>query len=338
MTGSSPEFDSLDTFQPPRFGQSDVVHIGFLLIPDFSFFALACCSEPLRVANRLADKKLFEFTFLSENGSPVKASNGIPLDAQYSIADCPDEYQTVVVVSGFNPLDGCSDTLYSELRRLAANGASLGCVDTGAHILARAGLLQGQRTVVHWEASSGFQENYPTIQVVPERFMIEENRVSAAGGLSSLDMMLNIIGAAHGQELATAVAEQFTYTHVQSAEDAQRMSLRGRLSTTNKRLIRAVQIMEKNLTIPLSIQEIAERCETSVRELERLFKNDVGTPPKRYYRKLRLDKARQLLRQTEMTVLDIAISCGFQSAAYFSSAYRKDFGISPSKDRGASAA
>ncbi|MFD1216049.1 MULTISPECIES: GlxA family transcriptional regulator [Microbulbifer] len=334
MTTDSPTFDSLDTFQPPKFGPSDVVHIGFVLIPQFSFFALACCSEPLRVANRLADRKLFQFTFMSEDGAPVEASNGIPFEVQYPMAECPSEYQTVVVVSGFNPLQGCSDTLYSELRRLSANGVSLGCVDTGAHILAKAGLLQGQKAIVHWEASSGFQESYPSVQVVPERFLIEENQVSAAGGLSSLDMMLNIIRAAHGSKLATAVAEQFTYTHVQSADDAQRMSLRGRLSTTNRRLIQAVQIMEQNLATPLSIKQIASQCETSVRELERLFKNEVGTPPKRYYRRLRLDKARQLLRQTEMTVLDIAISCGFQSAAYFSSAYRQDFGVSPSKDRG----
>lgn len=333
MTDNSPEFDSLDTFQPPKFGQSDVVHIGFLLVPQFSFFALACCSEPLRVANRLANKSLFKFTFLSENGSAVTASNGIALDVEYAIADCPAEYQTVIVISGFNPLEGCSDTLYSELRRLAANGVSLGCVDTGAHVLAKAGLLQGQKTAVHWEASSGFQESYPAIQAVPERFVIEENRVSAAGGLSSLDMMLNIIGAAHDQKLATAVAEQFTYTHVQSGEDAQRMSLRGRLATTNKRLISAVQVMEQHLAAPLSIQQIADRCETSVRELERTFKSELDTPPKRYYRRLRLDRARQLLRQTDMTVLEVAITCGFQSAAYFSSAYRQEFDTSPSKDR-----
>ncbi|WP_295803231.1 GlxA family transcriptional regulator [uncultured Microbulbifer sp.] len=333
MTDKSHELDTLDTFQPPKFGQSDVVHIGFVLIPQFSFFALACCSEPLRVANRLADRQLFEFTFLSEGGEPVTASNGVSLEVQYSLADCPVEYQTVVVISGFNPLEGCGDTLYSELRRLAANGVSLGCVDTGAHILAKAGLLQGQKAVVHWEASSGFQESYPSIQVVPERFIIEESRVSAAGGLSSLDMMLNIIRAAHGQKLATAVAEQFTYTHVQSADDAQRMSLRSRLSTTNKRLIQTVQIMEKNLAAPLSIKQLAERSQSSVRELERLFQKELGTPPKRYYRQLRLEKARQLLRQTDMTVLEIAISCGFQSAAYFSAAYRQDFGVSPSKDR-----
>ncbi|WP_250460067.1 GlxA family transcriptional regulator [Microbulbifer litoralis] len=334
MTADSPGLAMQDTFQPPRFGHSDVVHIGFVLVPKFSFFALACCSEPLRVANRVAGKKLFQFTFISEDGLPVKASNDMPFEVQYSLADCPDDYQTIVVVSGFDPLEGCGESLVSELKRLSANGVSLGCVDTGAHILARAGLLQGQKAIVHWEASSGFQESYPSIQVVPERFMIEESRVSAAGGLSSLDMMLNIIGASHGRELATAVAEQFTYNYIQSADDAQRMSPRSRLRTTNKRLIRAVQIMEQHLAPPLSVKQVAEKAEISVREMERLFKKEVGTPPKRFYRHLRLERARQLLRQTGMTVLDIAISCGFQSSAYFSAAYRQDFGTSPSRDRG----
>lgn len=326
-----------ETFQPPRFGQSERVHIGFALVPGFSFFALACCSEPLRVANRIADKQLFEFTFLSEDGHPVTASNQVPIPVGSSLADCSDDYQTIVVISGFDPVENAGDALLHELRRLSANGVSVGCVDTGAHILAKAGLLHGQKAIVHWEASSSFQESYPTIQVVPERFMIEEGRVSAAGGLSSLDMMLNIIGASHGHDLANAVAEQFTYTYVQSADDSQRMSLRSRLMTTNKRLIQAVEVMEKHLASPISIQQLAERVKTSPRELERLFKQEIGTPPKRYYRRLRLERARQLLRQTDMTVLDVAISCGFQSAAYFSSAYRQDFGISPSRDRGPSA-
>ncbi|MCW8125241.1 GlxA family transcriptional regulator [Microbulbifer halophilus] len=334
MTEDSSGPNMQDTFQPPKFGNSDVVHIGFVLVPKFSFFALACCSEPLRVANRVAGRKLFQFTFISEDGRPVTASNEMPFAVDYSLGDCPHEYQTVVVVSGFDPLEGCGDALLSELKRLSVNGVSLGCVDTGAHILARAGLLQGQKAIVHWEASSGFQENYPSIQVVPERFMIEETRVSAAGGLSSLDMMLNIIGASHGNELAMAVAEQFTYNYVQSANDAQRMSPRSRLRTTNKRLIQAVQIMEQHLVPPLSVKQVAEKARISVREMERLFKKEVGTPPKRFYRHLRLENARQLLRQTDMTVLDIAIACGFQSSAYFSAAYRQDFGISPSRDRG----
>ncbi|WP_237067469.1 GlxA family transcriptional regulator [Microbulbifer guangxiensis] len=334
MTNNSPAGSTPDTPQPPRFGQSEVVHIGFLLVPQFSFFALACCSEPLRVANRAADKQLFEFIFLSEDGSPVRASNDIPFTVSHSLAECPSEYQTIIVVSGFDPLENCGDSLFHELRRLSATGINLGCVDTGAHILAKAGLLHGQKAIVHWESSSGFQESFPTIQVVPERFMIEEGHIAAAGGLSSLDMMINIIRASHGHQLANAVAEQFTYNFVQSADDAQRMSLRGRLMTTNKRLIKAAEIMEKHLASPLTIQQIAEKIKTSTRELERLFKREVGTPPKRYYRRLRLERARQLLRQTDMTVLDIAISCGFQSAAYFSSAYREDFGISPSRDRG----
>ncbi|GAA5525691.1 HTH-type transcriptional regulator CdhR [Microbulbifer aestuariivivens] len=334
MTDHSHTPGSQDTPQPPRFGHSEVVHIGFLLIPQFSFFALACCSEPLRVANRAAGRQLFEFTFLSGNGLPVQASNGVPFEVSCSLSDCPSEYQTIIVVSGFDPLEGCGDSLLYDLRRLSANGINLGCVDTGAHILAKAGLLHGQKAIVHWESSSGFQESFPTIQVVPERFMIEEGHVAAAGGLSSLDMMLNIIQASHGHQLANAVAEQFTYNFVQSADDAQRMSLRGRLNTTNRRLIKAAEIMEKHLASPLTVQQIAQRTETSTRELERLFKREVGTPPKRYYRRLRLERARQLLRQTDMTVLDIAISCGFQSAAYFSSAYRAEFGLSPSRDRG----
>jgi AraC family carnitine catabolism transcriptional activator len=322
-----------DSFLPPRFSDSEVVHIAFILVEQFSLFALACVSEPLRVANRLADEKLFEFCFISENGKPVKASNQIAFNTKYSTAKCPTDYQTFIVVSGFDPLVHASKTLLAELRRLSATGVSLGGVDTGAQILIKAGVMTGQRATMHWEAATSFQENNPSANILQERFLIEDNRVSSAGGLSSLDMMLSIIADNNGQSLAMAVAEQFTYNQIQSADESQRMSIRSRLMTTNRKLIKAVGIMEKNLNINMSIMELAKRVSISQRELERLFSQKMKTTPKRYYRRIRLEHARRLLRQTDFSVLDVSIACGFSSAAYFSAIYKEEFNLKPSKDR-----
>lgn len=322
-----------NVFLPPKFSDSDVVHIAFILVEQFSLFALACVSEPLRVANRLADKKLFEFSFISENGEPVKASNQIAFNTKHSIAKCPTDYQTFIVVSGFDPLVYASKTLLAELRRLSAIGVSLGGVDTGAQILIKAGVMTGQRATMHWEAATSFQEDNPSADILQERFLVDGNRVSSAGGLSSLDMMLSIIAANNGQNLAMAVAEQFTYNRIQSADESQRMSIRTRLMTTNRKLIKAVKIMEKNLTKNMSIKEIAERSLISQRELERLFSRKLQTTPKRYYRKIRLERAQRLLRQTDLSVLNISLACGFSSAAYLSAIYKQEFNIQPSKDR-----
>jgi AraC family carnitine catabolism transcriptional activator len=194
--------------------------------------------------------------------------------------------------------------------------------------------MSGQRTTMHWEAASSFKEGHPTVQVVPERFLIEDNRISSSGGLSSLDMMLNIIWASHSYELAADVAEQFMYHRILGANESQRMKLRNRLMTTNRKLIKAVSLMEDNLTSNLSIREIAEKALVSQRELERLFAKELNTTPKKYYRKLRLEHARQLLHQTELSVLEVSLACGFSSAAYLSAIYKDEFGIQPSKDRG----
>jgi transcriptional regulator GlxA family with amidase domain len=320
-------------FLPPKFSDSDVVHIAFILVEQFSLFALACVSEPLRVANRLAGKKLFEFSFISEDGKPVTASNNIAFNTQYSTANCPTDYQTFIVVSGFDPLVHASKSLLAELRRLATQGVSLGGVDTGAQILIKAGVMTGLRATMHWEAATSFQEDNPNADILQERFLIEDNRVSSAGGISSLDMMLSIIAANNGQSLALDVAEQFTYNRIQSADDSQRMNIRTRLMTSNRKLIKAAGIMEKNLNKNLSIKEIAAQVAISQRELERLFALKLHTSPKRYYRKMRLERARRLLRQTDLSVLDVSIACGFSSAAYLSAIYKQEFNIQPSKDR-----
>lgn len=334
MSTEHNDYNLSESFLPPRFGESDTIHIAFVLVDQFSLFALACISEPLRVANRLADQALFEFAFVTANGEPAQASNGMKLSADYRIDECPDAYQTFIVVSGFDPYEHASAPLYAELRRLAANGCSLGGVDTGSQLLIKAGVMGGQRTTMHWEAASSFKEGHPTVQVVPERFLIAENRISSSGGLSSLDMMLNIIWASHSYELAADVAEQFMYHRILGANDSQRMKLRNRLMTTNRKLIKAVSLMEDNLTSNLSIREIAEQALVSQRELERLFAKELNTTPKKYYRKLRLEYARQLLHQTELSVLEVALASGFSSAAYLSAIYKQEFGIQPSKDRG----
>ena len=325
--------NSTQGFHPPKFTNSDVVHIAFVLVEDFSLFALACISEPLRVANRMADKKLFEFVLVSDEGQSVRASNGMDFNVEFAIRDCPDAYQTYIVVSGFNPLQNSSETLLGEIHRLAAVGANLGGVDTGTQILFKAGVMSGRETTMHWESVASFREDYPNVPVVPRRYSIDHKRIASAGGLSSLDMMLNIIWASHGHELAAAVADQFMYGQIRSAEDSQRMDLRARLMTTNKNLIKAVGIMEKNIASQLSIREIAQKASVSQRELERIFSQALNVTPKRYFRHLKLERARSLLRHSDMSVTQVSIACGFSSAAYMSTIYKQEFGTPPSRDR-----
>ena len=171
--------------------------IGFLLVPKFSMIAFFSAVEPLRVANRLSGRQLYSWTIFSPDGKPVAASNGMTLLPDAAI-DSVDSFPSLVVCASFQPEKAESEPLLAWLRRLDRTGAALGAVDTGTHVLARAGLLDGYRVTLHWESLSGFAEEFPDLNVTGELFEIDRRRFTAAGGTAPLDMMLHRIAARHG--------------------------------------------------------------------------------------------------------------------------------------------
>ena len=106
------------------------------------------------------------------------------------------------------------------------------------------------------------------------------------------------------------------YTVPRAHSDGQRMSLQSRPEVRNAKLLMAMQIMENNLADPLRPDEISEVVKLSTRQLERLFAKYLNTSPKRFYLHLRLEKARNLLRQTDLSVTDVCVACGFRSVSY----------------------
>lgn len=307
--------------------------IAFLLMPGFSLFALACVSEPLRVANRLSGEELYDYSFLSLDGKPVQASSGAETSVSRALEDCPDTYRTIIVVAGFSPLEQCTTSTFATLRKMAAFGIQIGGIDTGSEILAAAGLLAGRRATIHWESRNSLAENFRDIEVAPELFVIDGGRMTSAGGTAGLDMMLHVIWDQHGHELATAVSEQFIHSEIRNSHDAQKMSLQRRLQTTNSRVIAAVELMEERKDQSCPISQISHDVGVSQRVLERLFKQELKTTPKRFYRRIRLERARRLLQQTDLSILEISIATGFSSAPAFSRVYKEHFATTPTNDR-----
>jgi len=306
--------------------------IGFLLVPQFSMMAFFSAIEPLRVANRLAGRTLFAWHLFSADGGPVEASNGIG-----TVVEAPIErfsgLPTLVVCAGFEPERYATRPVLAALRRIAREGATLVALDTGAHLLARAGLLEGVRATMHWEAVSGFREDFPEIEVSDELFEVSGRIVTCAGGTAALDLMLDMIRVKHGEALAVAVSEQFIHDRIRDRSAHQRMQLSTRLGVTNGKVIRIVETMERTLERPLDGPALAAAAGVSSRHLERLFRTHLGTTPASYYLGLRLERARQLLRQTDLAVIDVAVAAGFSSAACLSRAYRARFGLAPRYDR-----
>lgn len=306
--------------------------IGFLLVPEFSMMAFMAAIEPLRVANRLAGQSLFTWHAVSIDGEPVTASNGMAMVAEARL-DAAPSLSALILCSSFNPQKAETKTLLGALRKIARKGLPLGALDTGTHILAKAGLIESERVTMHWEAVPAFKEEFPLIEVSDELFEISPTRFTCAGGTAALDMMLHMIGIKHGHALAVAVSEQFIHDRIRDRGTHQRMQMANRIGVTNQKLIRIIEAMESHLEVPLDSVELSERAGVSSRQLERLFKTYVKDTPSGYYLKLRLTRARHLLRQTDLSVMDIALATGFSSASSLSRAYRVRYGHSPRQDR-----
>lgn len=306
--------------------------IGFLLVPKFSMMAFAAAVEPLRAANRMSGHALYSWHLLTKDGAPVAASNGIVLSPESNIAEAR-HLTTMFVCAGLDVHLYRDKEVFSWLRRLARNGVHIGALCSASHILARAGLLEGYRCTIHWENLLGFSEEFPDIDVSADLFEIDRNRFTCSGGTAALDMMLHRIAPRYGKELATAVSDQLIHDRIRGPHDQQRLTLQSRLGIRDAKLLSVVAQMEANIEEPLSRNALARSVELSTRQLERLFGDKLGGTPRRYYLGLRLRHARQMLLQTDLSVLGVALACGFVSASHFSKCYREYFDKTPRDER-----
>ena len=305
---------------------------GFYLVPGFSMLSFTSAVEPLRSANRLSGQSLYAWHLVSGTGAAVASSSGIEVVPHDGIDTAP-YLPNLIVVAGLDAHKMEDKQLSAWLRRLERRGCRIGALSTASYFLARAGLLDGCRCTIHWENLAGFQEAFRELEVTGELYEIDRNRLTCSGGTASLDMMLSLIGFEHGRELATQVAEQFIHERIRDNHDQQRMGLRSRLGVSHPKLLKVIALMEENLEDPTPRAELARMAGMSNRQLERLFRKYLAKTPTRYYLELRLYRARLLIAQTSMSVLDVALACGFVSASHFSKCYREFFHKTPREER-----
>ncbi|MBT4355075.1 MAG: GlxA family transcriptional regulator [Rhodospirillaceae bacterium] len=308
------------------------LQIDFLLIKDFSMMAFTSAIEPLRLANRVAEKELYRWRIISLDGNSVEASNGAEILIKQSAATI-ENVKIIFVVSGVNVQMYEDERLFAFLRRISRLGSVVGALCTGAHLLAKAGLLNDRRCTIHWENLGAFRELFPEIEVSADIYEVDKNRITCSGGTAGLDMMLFLIGKQHGDQIVAEITEQFIHDKIREPHDQQRTELRTRIGITHPKLLIAVGDMESNLEDPLGQTELALRAGLSTRQLERLFRKYMSMTPTRYYLNLRLKRANQLLYQTTMSILTVALACGFVSASHFSKCYKEYYTRSPREER-----
>ncbi|MDP6968305.1 MAG: GlxA family transcriptional regulator [Gammaproteobacteria bacterium] len=309
-----------------------VFNMGFLMIPEFAFLSFAATIDPLRMANRMAKEELYRWDLYTLDDQPVQPSNGLTLQPTRK-RDDTKHLDGLIVVASKDAKFYHSKATSRWLTRLKHSGIMLGATSGGTIILAMSGLLDQEPCTTHWEFLDSFKEAFPNLNITSDIYEFDGHRLSCSGGTAALDMMLQLITFQHGSELAAKVAAQCIHPDIRPAHEEQRIALGARMPLKHPRLAKAIEVMKEHLEHPISCQQVAEQVNLSQRQVERIFKEHLGQRPNQYYLNLRLEKARLLLEQSDMSILNVAMACGFQSTSHFSQCYKRNYQRLPSTDK-----
>ena len=306
--------------------------MSFLITPRFNMTTLVTLIEPLRIANYLAPAPLYSWEILSMEGPEVAASNGLTVTAG-PIGERNRRGETIFVLASWGAEHYANRALFSWIRRQARDGAQICSVELGCYLVAKAGLLAGRKVATHWSWAPGFQEQFPDIRIADQLFTLDEPVLTCAGGVAGVDLMLRLIGDAHGEGMAGEVADQMLHHPIRLGTAPQRRTLGQGMEQLTPVVRQAVALIERNISEPLTVPEIAAALGASQRQLERQFNRSVGCTVVQFGTLVRVQHARVLLISTSLSVRDIATAAGFNTLSHFAFAFRKCFGRRPSDYR-----
>ncbi|WP_082652253.1 GlxA family transcriptional regulator [Aureimonas sp. AU12] len=310
-----------------------LTRFAFLTLPNYSLIAVSAAVEALRMANYVAGEEIYAWQVTTPGGEPARASGGLQLGPTVSLADTAP-FDVLFVCGGVDVRHAVDRRTVDELRRLARRGIPLGALCTGTFALAEAGLLDGYRCAIHWENLGAIREEFGEVEFTEDLFVIDRDRFTCTGGSAPLDLIAAFIEARLGRAAAERMSEQFILERLRGGAEPQHPPLRHR-GHSHPALEQAAALMAKTIGAPLAIAVIAARVGLSARQLERLFSLHIGMGPAEFSMALRLDHARELLRQSDLAVTAVGVASGFVSSAHFSSAYRRRFGHAPRAERAA---
>lgn len=313
--------------------EGEVPNLGYLLLPGFDAFTFQCATRPLRLKNNKSDSALpRKIVIYTADDAPVTSSDGLQALPTARLAE-DVKLRSVVVIGGDELPRHYSPELVHKLRHWSDQDISIGGAYTGTHLLAYAGLLDGCRCTIHWDYVYRFKEQFPNIDVNNKIYVVDKDRYTSSGGLSSLDLMINMLGVYEGVESVRYISDYLNYSHFRDGSDEQKGAMQKLLASSQPKLSEAAAIMENNIEEPLSSEEIAQFLNISRRQLERLFKKHFSKTPTQHYIDLRMQRAKSLLVETSLSIESIARSCGFGSTSLFCKRFNTHFGMNPSRIR-----
>lgn len=316
----------MEQFEHPPF------RVGFLLIDGFALLSYSSAAEPMRAANHLAGKRLYDVRHIPVSGDRSVSSGGAVIEGTASL-EVDRDFDLVLVVAGGDPARFEDRRVFQWLRMMARRGVQIGGVSGGPVILARAGIMEGRRMTVHWEHAQTLAEITPSLLLERSLYVIDRDRLTCAGGTAALDLLHGLITRHHGAGFARRVSDWFMHTDVRPSGGPQRAGLVERYGVSDPAVIQSIEMMENHVADPLNLDQLAHLSGLSPRQLNRLFSEKLGASTMGFYRGLRLEKARNLLEQSVLSITEIALATGFASSAHFSTAFKTRFGYPPSNSR-----
>ncbi|WP_420963903.1 GlxA family transcriptional regulator [Brucella sp. IR073] len=305
--------------------------VTLLVLPDSSLMSLAATLDPMRGANRVTGRSVYQWKVLSPDGSEPVTSCGLKVAAEGAFK--PFHQDVLIVVAAFHALDHATPKLLGLIRQASQLSRLTIGIEAGSWVLAKAGLLNGRKATTHWEDFEAFSQRFPEVEMRADRWVRDGPVLTTGGAAPALDMMLALIRARHGYSIALDVASLYIYDETRQPSDEQPLVSLGRLVNREPRLAEAIRIMESHVDRPIPVSGIARRLGLSARSLELLFADVIGQSPGNYYLSLRLKAARRLILDTHLSMADAAERTGFSSISSLSRAFKRHFGQSPSSLR-----
>lgn len=303
-----------------------------LVFPGFPMMAFSAVIEPLRAANTIAGRPLYEWIVVGTEDGGIIASNGIAISPDHAAKNAP--YADFIVVCSGGDADRRPEKQpLAWIRKCLRDGAHIGSVADGAFYLARAGLLDNYQSTLHWQSQPAFSEAFPHIALVRSIYVIDRTRFTSAGGIGAFDMMLDILARHHGEDMARNVAEWFVHDRIRASTDRERLQLRLRTGIRDDLVLDAAARMESVIESGGAISAIAQYLGVSMGRLERAFRAELGMSPAEFYRDMRMQRARDLLEHSTMPVREVGLACGYASFSSFVRAFRQTYRETPRRAR-----
>lgn len=318
---------TLDTPKP--------LSIGILIFPGFPMACLTSCIEPLRAANEISGEDAFRWKVIAEDAAPVASSAGVTFAPDQKLAEV-EELDILLFTASPNERFKNPSHANAALQRILRRKTRLGAISGGVFALARTGLTGDNPMSVHWCYEAAFQTEFPDIPI-QSTVICEDGALTTISGASAVfDHMLTLIEDHLGGDIMAEVACWFQHPFVRSATTDQKTPAFATAKSQDllpKQVASAIQHFAEHIESPIQIAEVAEAVGVSTRSLERSFKDATGQSPLKYYRKMRMNQARQLVLYSNTPVTEVAYMVGYATPGAFLRHYRESFGVTPIGDR-----